>query len=396
MLINRIHIFLFSLFFAISYVFGQTHFTVPQNVWRVSIFSSTASGDWIGENGAKEVGQDSILFSDHSDALFGLNSTTFQGTLTELRKENVSTLTSKIEYGFTDKTTVSLEVPYIRNLLVERDWNWKPDFLDEADSSQQTINGLQDYYFSPRRQTSGFGDISLGVKIVLMGTPAWSAKGLVSVYGGVMVQFPSSRPLSRYHSANGSHSSQFEEVLLGSGTTLWKYSFSGEFYKKSWDRLFNISWAAQIVNSSKTTLNTPIFFLGISQTNPDSIAEHIGLTYLYKRGTEFRGMISATLDLWPERISLMGNQIWFLKRQDQFISSNPGWDKRMTSHPGYDTEMIQISQSFVLFLNNLDPLKKIGPIPFIVEIGTNLPILTRNNYSDFRTWIGLTCYFQMW
>ena len=181
MLINRIHIFLFSLFFAISYVSGQTHFTVPQNVWRVSIFSNTASGDWIGENGAKEVGQDSILFSDHSDALFGLNSTTFQGTLTELRKENISTLTSKIEYGFTDKTTVSLEVPYIRNLLVERDWNWKPDFLDEADSSQQTINGLQDYYFSPRRQTSGFGDISLGVKILLMGTPAWSAKGLFSV-----------------------------------------------------------------------------------------------------------------------------------------------------------------------------------------------------------------------
>jgi hypothetical protein len=243
-LINRIHIFLFSLFFAISYVFGQTHFTVPQNVWRVSIFSSTASGDWIGENGAKEVGQDSILFSDHSDARFGLNFTTFQGTLTELRKENVSTLTSKIEYGFTDKTTVSLEVPYIRNLLVERDWNWKPDFLDEADSSQQTINGLQDYYFSHRWQTSGFGDISLGVKILLMGTPAWSAKGLVSMYGGVMVQFPSSRPLSRYHSVNNSHSSQFEEVLLGPGTTLWKYSFSGEFYKKSWDRLFNISWGS--------------------------------------------------------------------------------------------------------------------------------------------------------
>ena len=129
MLINRIHIFLFSLFFAISYVSGQTHFTVPQNVWRVSIFSNTASGDWIGENGAKEVGQDSILFSDHSDALFGLNSTTFQGTLTELRKENISTLTSKIEYGFTDKTTVSLEVPYIRNLLVERDWNWNPNVL---------------------------------------------------------------------------------------------------------------------------------------------------------------------------------------------------------------------------------------------------------------------------
>ena len=143
-LINKIHIFLFSLFFTISYVFGQTHFTVPQNVWRVSIFSSTASGDWIGENGAKEVGQDSILFSDHSDALFGLNSTTFQGTLTELRKENVSTLTSKIEYGFTDKTTVSLEIPYIRNLLVERDWNWTPDFLDESDSSQQTIDELQD------------------------------------------------------------------------------------------------------------------------------------------------------------------------------------------------------------------------------------------------------------
>ena len=379
---NRILTFLLLLIM-IPCAVCQSYFTVPQNVWRVSIASNSMFGDWIGDNGVKEVGQDNIGF------LFGMDST----MLTELRKMNISTLTSKIEYGFTDRTTMSLEIPYVTNLLVDQSWNWKSDLQDAADS---TINVLKDYYLSPRREISGFGDISLGMKILLLGTPAWSEKGLVSLYGGIMIQFPSSRPLSRYHSVNDSHPSQFEEVLLGSGTTLWKYSLSGEFYKIAWDRLFNITWVAQFVNSSKESLNTPIFFPGLSQTNPDSIAKQIGLTYLYKKGTGFRGMVSATLDLWPGRISLMGNQAWFFKRQDQFISSDPGWDKRMTSHPGYDTEMIQITQSFVLFLNNLDPLKKIGPIPFIVEIGTNLPILTRNNYSEYRTWIGFTYYFQMW
>ena len=36
-------------FFTIS--FSQTHFTIPQNVWRISIKQETANGNWKGHNG---------------------------------------------------------------------------------------------------------------------------------------------------------------------------------------------------------------------------------------------------------------------------------------------------------------------------------------------------------
>ena len=64
----------------------QSHFTVPQNVWRVSISSNLMSGDWLGVNGAKEVGK--------TDLLFDINSSTIQGTLTESRFRNAETITS--------------------------------------------------------------------------------------------------------------------------------------------------------------------------------------------------------------------------------------------------------------------------------------------------------------
>ena len=72
---NRILTFLLLLIM-IPCAVCQSYFTVPQNVWRVSIASNSMFGDWIGDNGVKEVGQDNIGF------LFGMDST----MLTELRK----------------------------------------------------------------------------------------------------------------------------------------------------------------------------------------------------------------------------------------------------------------------------------------------------------------------
>ena len=126
------------------------------------------------------------------------------------------------------------------------------------------------------------------------------------------------------------------------------------------------------------------------------MAERIGLTYFYKKGTGLRGELSGAFDLWPNRITLKGTQSWYYKNQDQFISKDIDWDNRMTSYDGYDTKQIQISQSFVVYLNNLDPIKRIGPIPFILEIGTKVPLLTRNNYNSFQKWIGITTYYQWW
>ena len=52
----------------------QSYFTVPQNVWRVSISSKSTSGDWLGVNGAKEVGKEEISLLNYTDPLFDLNS----------------------------------------------------------------------------------------------------------------------------------------------------------------------------------------------------------------------------------------------------------------------------------------------------------------------------------
>ena len=292
---------------------------------------------------------------------------------------------------FSEKSTIHLKIPYWTNYFEDNLWKWETEI--ENDTESDTIIN---YYHPKNTQASGFGDISIGMKFLLFGVPAWSAKGIYSAYAGFTVQIPSSRPLSQYKFTNEGKPSQFGEVTMGSGTTLWKFALFGEFYKKALERLFTINWFTELIFSSREVLNTPIFFPGLQETNPDSLAERIGLTYFYKKGTGLRGELSGAFDLWPNRITLKGTQSWYYKNQDQFISKDIDWDNRMTSYDGYDTKQIQISQSFVVYLNNLDPIKRIGPIPFIIEIGVKVPLLTRNNYNSFQKWIGITTYYQWW
>ena len=385
MIKNRIFICLLLLIM-IPCAVCQSYFTVPQNVWRVSISSKSTSGDWLGVNGEKEVGKEEISLLNYTDSLI-------QGLLIESRIRNAETLTSIVEYGFSEKSTIHLKIPYWTNYFEDKSWKWETEIETESDT---IIDKIINYYHPQRRHTSGFGDISIGMKFLLFGVPAWSAKGVYSAYAGFTVQIPSSRPLSQYKLTNEGKPSQFGEVTMGSGTTLWKFALFGEFYKKAIKRLFTINWLAELIFSSREILNTPIFFPGLQETNPDSLAERIGLTYFYKKGTGLRGELSGAFDLWPNRITLKGTQSWYYKNQDQFISKDIDWDNRMTSYDGYDTKQIQISQSFVVYLNNLDPIKRIGPIPFIIEIGVKVPLLTRNNYNSFQKWIGITTYYQWW
>jgi len=373
----------------------QSYFTVPQNVWRVSISSKSMSGDWIGDNGLREVGKEEVALLNHTDRFFEMDSSTIQGTLTESRFRNAETITSIFEYGFSEKSTFRLEIPYWTKYYENESWKWASEI--ENDTEFDTIlDKILDYYHPKSRYSSGFGDISIGMKFLLFGVPAWSANGVYSAYAGFTVQIPSSRPLSQYKFTNEGRPSQFEEVTMGSGTTLWKFALFGEFYKKTLERLFTINWFTELIFSSREVLNTPVFFPGLQETNPDSLAERIGLTYFYKKGTGVRGELSGAFDLWPKRITLKGTQSWYYKNQDQFISKDIDWDNRMSSNDGYDTKQVQISQSLVVYLNNLDPIKRIGPIPFIIEIGVKVPLLTRNKYNGFQKWIGFTTYYQWW
>ena len=42
----------FSLFIlSLNYLYSQTHFTIPQNVWRISIENEISGGKWKGHDG---------------------------------------------------------------------------------------------------------------------------------------------------------------------------------------------------------------------------------------------------------------------------------------------------------------------------------------------------------
>ena len=46
----KIKVFFLFTYFS-SLVFSQTHFTIPQNVWRVSYNKNISAGKWIGYDG---------------------------------------------------------------------------------------------------------------------------------------------------------------------------------------------------------------------------------------------------------------------------------------------------------------------------------------------------------
>ena len=113
---NRILTFLLLLIM-IPCALGQSYFTVPQNVWRISISSKSMSGDWLGVNGAKEVGKEEISLLNYTDPLFDLNSSTIQGLLIESRIRNAETLTSIVEYGFLRRVQFILKFPIGQTIL---------------------------------------------------------------------------------------------------------------------------------------------------------------------------------------------------------------------------------------------------------------------------------------
>ena len=87
--------------------------------------------------------------------------------------------------------TFSLLLPYYKSL--NNEVGWTKDII--IDSLSYSLDSLLNFYYPENRSTSGLGDASLGLKILLYGHPSWTGKEPVSIYGGVTLHFPTAKRL---------------------------------------------------------------------------------------------------------------------------------------------------------------------------------------------------------
>ena len=386
---NRI---IYLLIFLFSIVHTQTFFSIPRSVWRISIINSIGSGNWIGSGG--------IFNKGVRDISYMANDSTVAAFVHQLNKMNYNKRDIHIEYGLSEKMTFSLFLPSYKSL--NNEISWSKDIV--VDSLSSSLDSLLNLYYPNKRSTSGLGDASLGMKILLYGHPSWTGKEPISIYGGVSLQLPTAKKLGSYKTKlkndNGVPHQVFD-LPVGNGMTRYSYSLFGEFFKYFNKRLVNITWRIEQGKYSRELVNTPVSFLWGSETNPDSIISKIGNSFLHQLGDEFLLSAMGKLELFPDRLSITAGINSIRTERDFVLSENSNWDNWMISRMKdgeiiHDTKKTQVRQYILATFHNVHPIKSFGPVLFDMEIGASFPYFTRHTYTFANTWIGVQAYFQAW
>ena len=507
-----------SYFFLFTFSFSQTHFTVPENVWRISVKPSFTNGSYVGPGGVKGLPNMSfnlanygkryfdhgyvvdgyyasendlhnldtlgfnssytvgeyiryynIIYNDSipdlSTDFFGNDSISVSGSLDQEISKTSWGVDFKIEYGLSNRLTFEMNIPYFSYVSQNRTSEWTSDeiaglnafgeyhqgamaAMDSAlanhydinlqlirnrfydwegsnslrwamggdpfvsgiygaeynpfstkDTSAVTIDNLLNYYYPSKSTTSGLGDVELGLKFLLFGNPAWSESGNFSIYTGLSVLLGSADRLHTYSYSSGIPAAQshFKTLPLGDGVSRYNISLFGELFKTILRRQVNINWLVRTGFYSQTRVNTPISFVNFKTLNPDSIAATIGVKHTINKGNELFAMAQGKLELIPDWVSVSGGASMYVKGRDTFFSNDPVWDKWMSYRKdNYDTRKTVVRQFAEVAFHNVNPLKRIGPIPFELRGGVSIPIVTRNSFSDFSAWIQLVVYAQAW
>ena len=505
-------------FFFHTYSFCQTHFTVPENVWRISVKPMINTGSYVGPGGIKGIpnmrfslenygkryfdhgyvvdgyyGSDNDLYDldtlgynsnytigqyiryynilygdsipDFSLDFFGDDSIPVSGSFDQTIDKTSWGIDFKIEYGLSDRVTFEMNFPYYTYVSLKRTSKWTTNEIDgldnfvnyhqgamaamdsalannydinlqiirdrfyswegensvlwalggdsftngiygseynpfsSDDTSAVTMNDMLNYYYPQSRTTSGLGDVEIGLNILLFGRPAWSETGYYSFYTGFSILLPSADRLHKYQYSSGIPASQsnFTTLPLGNGITRYNISIFGELFRTILRRQININWLIRAGIHGQTRVNTPISFVNYNTLNPDSITMTIGVDHTINKGNELFAMAQGKLELIPDWVSVSGGASMYIKGRDEFFSNDPSWDKWMSYRKDeYDTRRTAIRQFAEVALHNVNPLKRIGPIPFELRGGASIPIFTRNTFSDFSAWIQLVVYAQAW
>ncbi|MED5433398.1 MAG: hypothetical protein VYB52_00965 [Candidatus Neomarinimicrobiota bacterium] len=367
----------------LSNLSAQTHFTIPQNVWRITYNKEHTLGNWKAKK-----------LSSGMKHVYRIDTKTF--SINQYFKRTINQDRLKIEYGFTDNSTLILNIPYIHKLKENRSWSLTND------SSSASLDTLFNYYYPTPVSNNGLSDITMGINLLIRGVPAWrGGKQKFSLYTGLDIIFPFAEQLKKYNSNSTDKNgipNQFKHLPLGEGLTEIRLRVFGELYRKGWGRLFNINWSVGVSSFQKDIINPPISFLWIENASADSISKTIG-TVVRKKSPQINGMLKAQIELIPKRVFFSSGIDWIASGRDKYYSNNEKWNKWMTRRDGYDSQKMQTSQFVKLNLFNLDPFLVIGPVPFELEIGARWFIpypLTYHSYGNLSSWLQISTYFQAW
>ena len=368
----------------LNYFYSQTHFTIPQNVWRVSIENKISGGKWKGHDGGDG-------WKDFTYQLDGIDY-----IITQEWKRNLLTQSYSIEYGFTDKSTFMLHIPRLQKFKQSHSWTISSDSLIVP------MDQLLSHYYPKSKTNSGLGNVSLGMNLLLLGNPAWrGGKNKYSLYGGIDITFPFGERLKKYHAKDVDSEgipNQYKQLPIGNGLTRWRIKAFGELYRKLWGRLINVNWLVNLSSFNRDIINPPISFLWIQETSADSISRAIGDAVLYEQGKQIYGSIQGQMEIWPQRMFFSVGMDWMFTGRDQYFSSSDTWDKWMVSRKNYDSRKNVATQFLKFNFLNVDSFKQIGPIPFELEVGIRwfVPLLTYQTFGYTSSWIRISSYFQAW
>ena len=368
----------------LNYFYSQTHFTIPQNVWRISIENEISGGKWKGHDGGDG-------WKDFTYQLDGIDY-----IITQEWKRNLLTQSYSIEYGFTDKSTFMLHIPKLQKFKQSHSWTIS------SDSSIEPMDQLLSHYYPKSKTNSGLGNVGLGMNFLLLGNPAWrGGKNKYSLYGGIDITFPFGERLKKYHAKDVDSEgipNQYKQLPIGNGLTRWRIKAFGELYRKLWGRLINVNWSVNLSSFNRDIINPPISFLWIQETSADSISRAIGDAVLYEQGKQIYGSIQGQMEIWPQRMFFSVGMDWMFTGRDQYFSSSDTWDKWMVSRKNYDSRKNVATQFLKFNFLNVDPFKQFGPIPFELEVGIRwfVPFLTYQTFGYTSSWIQISSYFQAW
>lgn len=383
---------------------SQTHFTIPQNVVRVSLGRDLSSQRWIGKGG--EEGLPDEFFAVRGP-FFGPDSVLIEGEITNPGSRRTQRLTRFIlEYGISDRITFFWDVPFVTSLSENNSWGWNSirdslSVIDE-DTVASVIDSLMAFYH-PNRSISGLGDVGWGLNAVLWGSPAWAGESILSVYAGIGMKLSSGRIIGSFGESDVDTSGrpkQFRELPLGNGVIQWQLSLFGEFYREIFERLIRVNWKLGYWLNHKGKFFTRISPRGNFTLDHREILQEVGRVFRMKPGNVFFAEIVGFLELIPDRLSANASQSWVFKARDSYQSGSKTWDEWMeggtNEHRDYDTREFRIVQSVGLLVHNIHPLKKFGPVPFEVEARMDLPFLTRYTWRRVAFRVSVSIYLQLW
>ncbi len=368
----------------LNYFYSQTHFTIPQNVWRISIENEISGGKWKGHDGGDG-------WKDFTYQLDGIDY-----IITQQWKRNLSTQSYSIEYGFTDKSTFMLHIPRLQKFKQSHSWTISSDSLIVP------MDQLLSHYYPKSKTNSGLANVGLGMNFLLLGNPAWrGGKNKYSLYGGIDITFPFGERLKKYHAKDVDSEgipNQYKQLPIGNGLTRWRIKAFGELYRKLWGRLINVNWLVNLSSFNRDIINPPISFLWIQETSADSISRAIGDAVLYEQGKQIYGSIQGQMEIWPQRMFFSVGMDWMFTGRDQYFSSSDTWDKWMVSRKNFDSRKNVATQFLKFNFLNVDSFKQFGPIPFELEVGVRwfVPFLTYQTFGYTSSWIRISSYFQAW